>query len=759
MKYKEMLAFAGFLGKTQGNDSATWAKAMQSVNQLMEVMGPYQLPMGDGQYRPISPEAYKRIEAYFDQAVTSVNEFVKQQADGPEDEARRQLMKNFNKEFLAKSYIEYKNVKPNPNESLKDAMEHFRYQNVELSGTDLQRVGGNLSSRIQLNIDIDGAKTRGVFTKRSAYDPKGQFDAIRNEMATKYGKFASFFEAMDDPQFLQMGLFGNDPTLFYNPETNVAYDTSPESRENAVYNYHDSVGMDLYPNLEREFEKYHNDPDFFAALYDYSLKAEKLSTNIVVNEQLLGLKPGENIDGRNSAMSSVANLLGVNDLIAKSKQIAVKMPSGEFQTGTFMEFVESKDISNIDSIDEMRVLGLDAYESGEVKNQLANLQVLDYVCGNVDRHMGNILYKFDPQTHKLASIKGIDNDAAFAKRHLTNSESLSQLPSIRRMRVIDQAMAEKLLSIDEGMLNATLHGYGLSEEEVAAAYDRLHNLQEAIRKAPTYDPEKGLEPFSESGSGPDITIVKSEDWGKISLEELRAGNNDFGKLIGVQEMLTTQSMVTENMKRDVECSKRSLTSMLNPENSAKLLENAQQHKPTFGVSQRYKNVLDAMAAYQNAPSPEDPVHSDGHVKWQRLADLQNAVNAYQQEKIGLGHLNPDGTPTAGMKGKALSRIEDVAKIGKFANLLADQRKNAIGAEKTLQEAERKQGELVAFKSLSPEEQRIILDQRKAHEEYLNQDLSVRIQNSLAEEEESFEMVEDIDMSDNNLSMDAAEPKP
>ena len=755
MKYQEMLAFATYLGKTQGNDSEAWKNAMRSVNELMEVMGPYQLASGDGTYRSITPEAYARIEALFDRAVTSVNEFNKQEQDGsPEDEVRHQLMKNFNKEFLAKSFIEYKNVKPNPNVSLHDSMEHFRYQNVELSNAELQRLGGNLSSRVQLNVDINGVKTRGVFTQRTAYDPKGQFDALREEMATKYGKFASFFAAMDDPQFRQMGLLGNDPQFFTNRETGAVYDANPQEREQAVYNFHDSVGIDQYPRLEEEFNKYVSDPDFFNALFDYSIKAQKLSTSFTVNEQVLDLVPGENIDGRNSAMSSVANLLGVGDLIAKSQQVAVKMPSGEFQTGTFMEFVESKDATNLDSIDEMRIAPLGAYESKDVKVQLANLQVLDYICGNADRHLGNMLYKFDSQTHKLASIKGIDNDASFPKHLLNNTASLSQLPSIRRMRVIDQAMAEKLLNLDEGTLTATLHGYGLSEEAIAAANDRLHNLQETIRNAPIYDPEKGLEPFSDSGDGPDLTIVKTEDWEKLSLSDLQARNNYFGKVVGVQEMLTTESMIGENMQRDIDASKRSLKSMLNPENSAKLLENAQNHKPMFGASERYKNVLAAMAAYQNAPSPEDPMNSEGHIKWQRLADLKAAVDTYKQEKIALGHLNADGSPTEEMKGKALTRIQDVDKIDKFADLLLNQRQQAADAENALHDAERKQAELVAFRALPPNEQQIILDQRRAHEAMLNEDLSVRIQNDLAAEE-SFGISEDEVDLDANLSMDDA----
>ena len=758
MKYKEMLDFALFLGKTQGTDSEAWKKAMRCVNQLMELMGPYQLAMGNGEYRPISPEAYVKIEATFDEAVASVNEYAQEPIEGPEDETRKQLMKNFNKEFLAKSYIEYKNVKPNPNESLHDSMEHFRYQNVELTDAELQRVGGNLNSRVQLNIDLNGVSTRGVFTKHTSYDPQGQFDAILGELKGKYGKFASFFDAMrNDPEFLRDGLLGNDSALFYNPAENLSHDSDPQRREQALWNYHDSVGMNGFAGVEEEFNKYVSDPDFFNAMFEYSLKAEKLSTNITVSEQLLGLKQGENIDGRNSAMSSVANLLGVSDLIAKSQQVAVKMPSGEFQTGTFMDFVESKDVSHIDSIDEMRVLGLDAYEDPGVKVQLANLQVLDYVCGNVDRHMGNMLYKFDPETHKLVSIKGIDNDASFTKRRLANSTSLSQLPSINRMRVIDQDMAAKLLTIDDGALAATLHGYGLSQEEIEAAQDRLHHLQDAVREADVFDPEKGLEPYLDSNES-GLVIVKTEDWAKLSLNDLRAGNNDFGKIIGVQEMLTTDSMVTDAMKQEAECSKRTLKSMLNPQNSADLLISARSHKPAFGVSQRYKNVLAAMEAYQNAPAPEDPLHSDGHEKWQRLSDLSNAVNAYKQEKIEIGHLRPDGSPSPEMKGKALSRIEDVDKIGKFADLLEKQRKSAVSAQQNLQDAERKQAELEAFKALPPDEQKIILEQRKAHEQYLNQDLSVRIQNSLAEEEPPLEPFEDIDLSqEHNLSVGAVDP--
>lgn len=756
MKYQEMLAFSGFLNKTEGTNSPEWKTAMQKINDLMEVMGPYQLAMSNGQYRPITPEAYARIEKTFDETVAAVSKFTKTAANGVEDEVRLQLMKNFNKEFLAKSYIEYKNVKPNPNQSLRESMENFRYENVEVSNEQLRRVGGNLSSRIQLNVDFDGVATKGVFTKHSNYEPTTQFVSLLDEMEAKYGKFSSFWTALDDVRFFEGGFSGATATNFIHSTHSTVYDATPEQRNAAMQNFKALTALDLYGEANEEFEKYRNDPDFFNALFDFSVKAEKLSTSIGINEELLGLHSGENIDSRNSAMSSVANLLGVNDLIAKSKQLAVKMPDGRFEVGTFMEFVDGKDLTQLDGIDEMRIAPLEAYEGSNAKIQLANLQVLDYVCGNVDRHLGNILYQFDPETHKLTGIKGIDNDASFLKRHLNPNQSIAQLPAIRSMRVIDEAMAQKLLQIDEGMFTATLHGYGLSEEEISSANERLHNLQEAVRNAKTYDPEEGLAPFDPLGEGYGLTIVKSEDWDKLSLNDLAAVNNNFSKIVSAQRLLTTSSLVTPSLKQNAECSKRALKTMLNPDNSKGLFDSARSHKPLLGVSNRYQRVLDAMQAYQNTPAPEDPLHAEGHPKWERLSELKAAVDAYKQEKTEIGHLDENGHPAENIKGKALARIEDVDKIGKFADKLLEQRKQTLDADYALHEAERKQRELDEFKALPPNEQQIILEQKRAHEELLKQDLAVRVQNSLAAEEESMEDDFEVDLSE-NLSMDAMNP--
>ena len=754
-----MKAYLEFLEKTPGNDTPEWQNTITDIKTLLRSMERYETPNQKGEYPTISQEEYRRINVAFDNSVKSTNEYIKANANNNniDDDLRIQSIKNFNKEFLSKAYVEYKNVKPNPKKSLHESMENFRYENVELSNEELNRLGGNLSSRIQMTIDLDGKKTKGVFTINTYYHPKEQCKDLIGEMKQKYPMYNSFWDSMNNDAFMEEDFLSFDPNLYMNSTTAEVYDTNPEKRDQAMENAYQLANMPQYPNIRNEFNRFRNEPDFYSAMFDFTIKAGKLAVSTGVNNDLLGLKPGQGIDNRNSAMSSVANMLGVDNLIAKSKTINVKMPDGTNQKGTFMEFVDSKDITHLDSVDEMRVAGLDAYDNKEVKTQLANLQVLDYICGNVDRHSGNMLYRFDHNTHKLASIKGIDNDASFSNQKLGKQEGLGQLPSIKQMRVIDEKMAQKVLSIDQSMLEATLHGYGLNEEEISASWDRLENLQKGIREAKVFDPNKGLEPFNRDGEGYGLTIVKSGDWDKLKLTELATDNNYFAKIKNAQHVITTENMVNFNMKQNMEVSKRATKAMLNPNNTSDLLRRAKNHKPFMGTSRRYSNVLTAFENYQNTPVPDDPSSDAAQAKWESALALKQAVDAYNQEKKDIGHFDEKGNMARQFKGNALHRIEDVKEIGQFVDRLFESKQNMMDSKNTVEVANRKQNELNEFKNKSKEEQQAILDRKHEEEMENKQDLAVRIQKSLADDdlfeikEESVEEDLSIDDLDNNLN--------
>lgn len=432
MKYNEMFAIYKFLRESKGNDSPAWKEAINNLGMLMEHMGVYETKRQDGSYLPINEKEYKKINGMLDKAVTSVKNYLKENENVHDD--RTDLTKNLEKEFLSKTYVEFKNVKPNPNVSLHESMENFRYEEVQLSNADLKRVGANLSSRIQLSVDINGEKVKGVFTPKSTYNPKERYEEILDEMKLKYPMYTSFWNTFyNNDHFYKQGLTGLTTNMLTDLDTWKAKDKTDAMALKTLNRYESSSFINGNKVIDDEYKKFKTDPAFFGAIYDFSSKIEKFKTYRGVNTMDVGIEDGQNIDVRNCAMSSVAHLLGEDDLIAKAKQVTIKMPNGKYQLGTFMEYAKGKDVMNLDSIDSMKALPKDAFDTVSLKTQLANLQVLDYICGNIDRHVGNMFYDVDPKTRKVVGIKGIDNDASFMSREIKKGEQAGRLCSIRDM--------------------------------------------------------------------------------------------------------------------------------------------------------------------------------------------------------------------------------------------------------------------------------------------------------------------------------------
>ena len=756
MKYKEMVAFLTYLNTIQGSDLPAWNQAIGKLNDLIEALEPYEDPNEDGNYPPVTAEEYRRLEETFDDAVKFTNDFLKEPVgDNVQDNVRHQLTKNLNKEFLSKAYVEFKNVKPNPDKSLHESMESFRYQNVTLNSDDLRRLGGNLSSRTQLSIDLDGVNAKGVFTETTAFKPTERYENLLADFKLKYEKFSSFFASLNDETFYARKLTELGSHYFTNPSTGLLRDDDRETQQQTLERIESALEMDSFHDIAEEWEKYKNDPDFYHAMTDFCIQAEQFNNYVGVYEGNLHLQDGQIIDNRNCAMSSVANLLGAGDLLAKSKQLSVKMPDATFKTGTFMEFAEGKDITNLDAIDEMRLAGLDAYESPEAKIQMANLQIIDYICGNVDRHPGNILYQFDPETKKLTGIKGIDNDASFLRTPINWTTGSGQLASIRELGVIDKAMADKLLSIDEGMLSATLHGYGLSDAEINASWERLKSLQESIQSGVVFDPSKEFPKLPREEKS--LIIVNGEDWDKVDINTLKqAGRrNIFNKVADVQKVATRESGVDFNKAMTAQNSSRTLKSMLSKDNTKDLLRRAKNDKPFMRTSSRYLNVIAALEDYQNEDVPENPLSENDHPeKWEKLRALKTAVENYRQEKIALGHLDNKGAKLRDFKGKDLRRIQDVEEIGKFADRLLQQRAEAKKDDQNLiaeQEKVRQANEFIAKPSA---EQDALLRQKHEEEALRKLDVSQRLQQDL-QHEDNQPVFEDSFESELNLSMDDA----
>jgi hypothetical protein len=129
------------------------------------------------------------------------------------------------------------------------------------------------------------------------------------------------------------------------------------------------------------------------------------------------------------------------------------------------------------------------YSRHEVQKGLYDLEVLDYITGQIDRHPGNIF--IDPET---GEVKGIDNDLCFPS--LSREQMLAGLRDAGGKAVYNKPLfmhedtARKIEALDPEQLRETLsalkypgrgeHGK-LSPEEVEGAVVRLVEMKEHVQ--------------------------------------------------------------------------------------------------------------------------------------------------------------------------------------------------------------------------------------------------------------------------------------
>ena len=255
------------------------------------------------------------------------------------------------------------------------------------------------------------------------------------------------------------------------------------------------------------------------------------ATQVMANMGEAGISDDSRIDTRNAAMSAAADLFGVSNLLARSRPMTLTMLDDDGkpyeQEGTFMMKAEGVDLNNSNTgsnkLTADSLKGID----GKAIQQLADLQALDFICGNVDRHMGNIFYQLD-KNGKLTGIIGIDNDCSFGEFVPKGGESRRRLAGLDNMRVMSESMANKVLAMKGPTLKYALRGYGLTEGQLDAACARLEKMKDAIQKSidNPVKTDKNGKPVFEKGK---ICILKDSEFKKVDLKDLVVNTNKEGK--------------------------------------------------------------------------------------------------------------------------------------------------------------------------------------------------------------------------------------
>ena len=421
--------------------------------------------------RKLSETEFNNLKQIYAQTENAFNDYFKDEANFKGLEVSRAgILKDILK-VLKKDINELNACNPKEPGTLSEIIDRSRSHMITISEKDISTIGGNLSERIPIK---SNKGPKGFFTRKTYFNPD-------NEWSKKLEDFENQFGSVSEECKNNLQLLKSDE------EFQLSF-------------------CKLFPTTKMEFKKRYKDIDILCSMATklgmanndqasrtLLLSNDKLFDNLsrfavsafsVVAQQLVmqlaGIKKGSPISSRNCAMTDVAQLLGCDHLLANSVNMKIKI-GDEIVEGVFMETADGTDLKRLKYDDPIFDTKLDSFQNPEALMQVADLQVLDFICGNTDRHGFNMVYQFARENNqvKFTGIKGIDNDCAFGIPDVKSDKQIMRMVKPEKMKFITTSMLDKLANIDRSQLAFKLQNNGLSQDEIQAVYDRIDMVLEA----------------------------------------------------------------------------------------------------------------------------------------------------------------------------------------------------------------------------------------------------------------------------------------
>ena len=238
------------------------------------------------------------------------------------------------------------------------------------------------------------------------------------------------------------------------------------------------ISTDLTLTSEEQAELKTFMPEFSAAF-------KKLNTRFGIAKDA-GIEPGQDLSKRNVATSRMASLLGIPGLVTDSAAVVLKTGQENSENGIVTVMAKGEQFETI------RQKGLPVTSSPELIKSLINLQLLDTICGQVDRNSSNLFFTYEERDGKriLKGVTGIDSDMAFGTTAYAALEErrdgFLQLKPIEQngtctLPYLDQTVCAHILSLDKNMVFFVMSDL-LNQKELDALWGRIEGVQNLLLK-------------------------------------------------------------------------------------------------------------------------------------------------------------------------------------------------------------------------------------------------------------------------------------
>lgn len=503
----------------QGDGARLYGEFLDSVEELVNRSDELSAAGADGRAPQLDGNAIDSLIMTYQNTIISAQNYRQSAPQGAQlDEARKEIIGHV-QDLLGADLVALNAAKnAGVTTTFPEIIDNARIRTVDLGDRKLEKAGAYMSSRIRMTIPgPDGKPMEGFFTETSSCQkPEEEYAEFAGKMKEKHPDIAEFIDRMEaNEEFI------ND----FNDVNYGAY-------MNIINQYHDMVNvedrMSFFNSIQNTVGYSDAELSSMASTERSEAIAEYLQGRaMIANKQAAfsrhaGIQPGDNIDKRNSAMTAVANLLNMGDVIAPSVSLKVKV-GDKTMSGTFMAFAKGADVNNVGGV--LSEADLAKMEKQSPIGQISNLNVLDYLCGNMDRHPANMFYDLDKETGRLKGIQGIDNDLSFGRKKASglSTVSLSDIP------VMSQKTADIVMNLDVNVLKTVLRQYDLPEESLDRVGERLSELQGAIVKSREYFKENRVYGKTVKGY---IRICSEDELAKMTLDDVVNPHDRFGFAMG-----------------------------------------------------------------------------------------------------------------------------------------------------------------------------------------------------------------------------------